>query len=80
MTEPTSAGSLQPPAFGDYYHAPTFEARWQALRAEIRQDRAIYQEAFDNPETERKQAIAAGYVDAYDMVLGYMDRAEKEGQ
>ena len=42
MTDPASAGSQQPPASGDYQHAPAAEARWQALRSEIQQDRAAY--------------------------------------
>jgi hypothetical protein len=67
-----------PQRTGDLQDAP--DARWQALRSEIQQDRAIYQEAVDNPESERKEAIAAGYVDAYDKVLGYLDRAEKGDQ
>jgi hypothetical protein len=53
---------------------------WAALRADIKRDRDFYYEAIreygEKPDGERREAIACGYVDAYDKVLGFMDEAE----
>ena len=47
MTDPASAGSQQPPASGDYQHAPAAEARWQALKdyaTELKESASRYAE------------------------------------
>lgn len=56
------------------------EARWQALRSDLQELKNLYQDAVDKPHSDRKQAIAAGYVDCCTLVLAAMDRAEKEGK
>jgi len=65
---------------GDPWPCPqSAEGRWQALRAEIDGDRLIYAKeitAQGKAGEYRKQAIAAGYVDAYDKVLAKMTELE----
>src|ERR1039458_1315837 len=54
------------------------DARWQALKARVLGMQAVYQEALEHPESERKEAIAAGYVDALGVVLADMTELEAE--
>jgi hypothetical protein len=56
--------------------APDYEARWGALRTRVRATQMVYQQALEHPQSERKEAIAAGYVDALGVVLADMDELE----
>jgi hypothetical protein len=53
------------------------DSRWSALRDEVQSLQRTYQAAYERPESERRKAIAAGYVDAFVMVLGRMEALER---